>query len=857
MRSCLAALLILIVTPAPAAEVSFAKPPVAARSGDKVSITFTVAQPTDVEVTVLNTRGEAVRHLAAGVLGGKNPPPEPLQKGLAQSLTWDGTHDLGKPAPGGPFKVRVRAGLDVKLDGFIGADPYRFGTTNSVASDEDGALYVMAFEGPANQNTITLRAFQPDGSYQRTLMPFPSNLQPNALPGIARWDDKAGTFYANNHSNVNPCFYPWKESSAELVSASKRNGIMVVSGKTIYRFDVDGSVKEQALAMWSAKAQLKCPAWLKPQIAAAPDGRYLYYANVAGTVYDGKKPADIDPKWPQGRVYRHDLSKPGSDPEPFFDLTLPDFEQKPYWMPSAWDKKTAAAGLAVDARGNVFVGDLVNQEVVEISPEGKKLSATKVVWPDKVLVDSKTGVLYVSSLPVSRGGKPPAKILKVVGRGATGKVAAEYTLKTAGEPGLAFGTINGKPVLWVTAGDAVVCLADEGGKLVEVDTAFKATPESQDAFNRIAVDWDRDEVYCSDGVNRMWRYDGATGKGGLLKKDGKVFWMTDVAVGANGLLYARTGQGFSGAFERLTRELAPAPFKETGTNVLSPYIYSRYGIGFSEHGIGVGPQGQTYLSWMYNWNKYLVGGFGGDGKPLAGKYLKGKIKEDSYKSGLPKGLDSAIIGPLPVSNGGIRVDAAGNIYVGMRLRPADFQLPPAFAKDPAYENWTGCIVKFGPEGGTITNTGTGDDQPTNGLPTVAMSNKGVVAGARKIYTGVGSFSGGGYGGNGSSCVCRVPRFDLDRHGRLFFPNVVSHSVTILDNAGNEIKTFGAYGNFDSQFVPPGARDGKPLVGTSPLPLAWPTAVGVSKDHLFVCDTGNRRVVRVAFTYAVAALAEVK
>ena len=93
----------------------------------------------------------------------------------------------------------------------------------------------------------------------------------------------------------------------------------------------------------------------------------------------------------------------------------------------------AAAGLAVDVKGNVFIGDLVNQEVVEISPEGKKVSATKAPWPDKVLVDSQTGVLYVSSLPVSRAGKPPAKILKVVGRGTAGKVAAEYTLKTTGE----------------------------------------------------------------------------------------------------------------------------------------------------------------------------------------------------------------------------------------------------------------------------------------------------------------------------------------------------------------------------------------------------------------------------------------
>ncbi|MBY0522899.1 MAG: hypothetical protein K2R98_05855 [Gemmataceae bacterium] len=840
-----------------AAEISFSKPPVATRSGDKTTITFTVSGAADVEVAVLDAKGEVVRHLAAGVLGAKNAPPEPLKQGLGQSLEWDGKDDFGKPAHGGPFKVRVRAGLDAKLSGFIGADPYRFGTTNSLATDEAGNLYVMAFEGPANQNTITLRVFNPDGSYQRTLLPFPSDLKPDALPDIARWDDKAKAFYARNHSSLNPCFYPWGSDSAQIVSASTKNGVVLVSGKTIYRFNPDGSVKSKPLAMWSAKAQLKSPNWLKAQVAASPDGRYLYYSNVAGTVYDGKKPSDVDAKWPQGRVYRHDTSKPDADPVAFFDLPLPDFEKQPYWMPSAWDKKTAAGGLAVDAKGNVFVGDLVNQEVVEISPEGKKVSASKVPWPDKVLVDSKSGTLYVSSLPVSRAGKPPAKILKVVGRGMEAKVAAEYPLKNTGEPGLAFGTANGKGVIWVTAGDSVVCLADEGAKFTEVATSFKATPESEDAFNRIAVDWERDEVYASDGVNRMWRYDGLTGKGGLLKKDGKTYWMTDVSVGYDRLLYARTGEGFSGAFERLTRDLAPAPFKDTGTHVLSPYIYSRYGIGFSEHGIGVGPRGQTYLSWMYDWNKYLLGGFGGDGKPLQGKYLKGKIKEDSYKRGMPKELDSAVVGPLPVSNGGIRVDLQGNIYLGMRLRPADSSTPAGFAKDPAYETWTGSIVQFGPEGGTVTNTGSGDDQPVGDLPKVVMSNKSVVAGAKKVYSGVGSFSGGGYGANSSVCVCRVPRFDLDRYGRLYFPNVVTHSVTVLDNAGNEVKSFGTYGNFDSQYVSPGSKDGKPVVSTSPIPFAWPMAVGVSKNHVYVCDTGNRRVARVAFTYAAEALAEIK
>ena len=100
-----------------------------------------------------------------------------------------------------------------------------------------------------------------------------------------------------------------------------------------------------------------------------------------------------------------------------------------------------------------------------------------------------------------------------------------------------------------------------------------------------------------------------------------------------------------------------------------------------------------------------------------------------------------------------------------------------------------------------------------------------------------------------------PRFDLDRYGRLAMPNAVTNSVTVLDNAGNRIVEFGAYGNLDSQYVnrdTDRGRAGKPTVATPEIPLGWPTGVGVSEDHIYVNDTYNRRVVRVDKTFAAEA-----
>src|SRR5205807_1917301 len=109
----------------------------------------------------------------------------------------------------------------------------------------------------------------------------------------------------------------------------------------------------------------------------------------------------------------------------------------------------AAAALDVDAKGNVLVCDLVNGQVVEVSPAGKRLSATKIDWPDRVLVSRKTGDLYVVSRKVSRGALPPATLSKITGRGDQARVVAE--LKLEGTVGGAF-TIDesGKsPVIWL------------------------------------------------------------------------------------------------------------------------------------------------------------------------------------------------------------------------------------------------------------------------------------------------------------------------------------------------------------------------------------------------------------------------
>ncbi len=848
-----AALLLGALPATPSPDITFAQAPVATRKGDRTVVAFALSKSADVEVAVLNASGDVVRHLAAGVLGGKNPPPAPLQAGLSQSLEWDGNDDFAKPAAGAPFTFRVRAGLGVTLGRFVGEDPYTFGSINSIATDDAGKLYVTAYTGGLNQNMDTLRVFAPDGAYERTLIPFPETLEPARAAAMAGWDVTRACFRPKNGQSQLPQFYPW-HGDVRVAGVSSKGGLVLTHTTNVFRMDLDGGNLRGPAPMWSPQAKLKNATWNVPQLGVSPDGKYIYYANVAGTVYDPKWPKDIDPNWPQGRVYRQDTTQAGRDPEKFFDLDLPDWEKGKHWLPNAWNCRTAAYHLAVDPAGKILIGDLLNQKIVEVDPSGKKLSETAVEWPERVHVDTASGALYViSRLTALPAENSELKMVKIVGRGAAAKKVAELPLKltvTRHGIGTALGRMGGAPVLWIGSSKGLTCVKDQGEALAFVDTKFKPRPKAQGDWNRMVVDAARNEIYTSDGGSLIYRYDGKSGEGTVVEKGGKPFQAVDVAVGYDGLLYWRSGPSFTGPLERTDRDLKPAPFV-SGTHVLSPTIYSRYGVGNCEKGMGVGPKGECYINFMYGWNKYFVAGFGPEGKPIEGNYLHGKVgnaaAENKDKKGYPADLDSAVVGPIPSACGGIRTDLKGNVYVGMRLRPKGFQPPPGLEKDPAFKTWTGSIVRFGPEGGTVINA-VKEDNLKDAAGAIEMEDGMSVIGAQHVYPGVAPFSGDGFGGGGSCCVCRVPRFDVDRYGRLIYTNAVTNSVALVDNAGNPILDFGTYGNFDA---------GRGGAKSALIPLAWPTGAGFGNGHFYINDVYNRRIVRVDLVYALEASAMIR
>jgi len=823
-------------------EIQFSAKPTAAKDGDKVKIAFAVSGPTDVEVAVLNAQGKVARHLAAGVLGGAKPPPEPLKPGLSQSLEWDGQDDFGKPAKGEPFKVRVRAGTGVKFGRFLGDTPYIFGALKSMSADEAGNLYMLGYGGNRNQNFRSIRVFDAEGRYLRELLPFPADLPPGAMKDVAAWDDEAKCFRPRNLTSLNPEFYAG--GGLTFVSASAKDGLILTDGGAIYRLDAKGGVPGGAFAtqgLWGKGGANPNTGGGPVFLTASPDGKYLYLSGPFSSKTQYGHPHIA--KFPPGCVYR--MKAGGTETmEPFATIQVDHADGQA----GAWRKHNAyyndgvpegpVHGLAVDAKGSLYVADRQNQRVAVFDESGKEIGAVAVKAPHQIAVHPKTGEIYVLSRYCAGYWKYQDTLSKFKDYSPGTAATAKYEFKESWPfPQMALVASEKQTAVYVSG----LALLDKGAAFEPAKGAAGGAPAGAlDVFNRMEVDGARDEVYVSDGGNMFWRFDGQTGEGLLLKKDGKPFLATDLAVGYDGLLYFQTGEGFSGPLERFTRELAPAPYP-SGTHVLSKYIYGRYGIGNCEKGIGVGPDGQVYESFMYDWVKYCVAGFGPDGKALKGKYLEGKV--GGVKAGYPPELTSAVIGPIPQCNGGVRVDLKGNLYVGMIAGKT--AIPKAFEKNEPYKHCTGSVIKFSPEGGTVP-----------GAPD--MMTGASVEGALNSYPGLSPFSHPHLGT--TCCVCRVPRFDIDRWGRLAIPNATGNYVQLVDNAGNEILSFGKYGNFDSLYVNPDTKEGqekKPTVAVPELPLAWPNSAGLSEKHVYVLDVYSRRVVRTDLTWKAEETCEVK
>jgi len=834
------ALVALSAGSARAGDVSFAAKPSAAKQGDRVKLAFTVSAPTDVEVAVLGADGKIVCHLAAGVLGGKNPPPAPLVAGLAQNLEWDGRDDFGKPAGGAPFKFRVRAGMRPAFDGFVGASPYILDTVRGMVVDGQGNLFVLnqSIDGHGGW-PFDLRVYDRKGNYLRSLMPFRAGMKKEEAE-VFKAVDAGGQMIPRNFQSTWPHLYP-TDATLRLAGVTPDGALVLYDDQLrfVYRLrSADGGPAGRVFEepLWPGKGPRLIGS---AAVAMAADGKALFAAGVGAAPPKGQR---VSADWPDGCILKLAIDKPGSGAEKFAAAALPDDYKQALdggWAPKM--AKTALRDIALDAAGNVYVCDLAAGKVRKFDGAGKELAAMSVPGALRLVVSPKSGALYVVS-----SGKAGGTLARYAACEEGAKPQASLGFK-CGYAMLAGDFSGEKPQLWMAPNigetyTELLRIEDAGAELKIVEDLSKRDPLGLPIVDRLTVDPETDDLYVNNGWAKTYRFNGLTGKYNGAVKNGAPDPMnvTDVAISPAGHVFVQKGPSWSGPYERLTRDLKPAPFAETGTSVFG-CVFARFGAGFCSKGSCATADGRLYSLSMLDWCVYYVMAYDAAGKAVEGPRGKGAVNEKQAPGVYKAGIRSAIVGQVLDRCGGLKVDRAGNVYVGIQVFPPDYKRPAGFEKDPAFGGMSGSVIKFKAAGG-----GMAAGKPGREL--------GDYEGVERVYPGLAPFSGWN---NSSCCVCRSPRFELDGFGRLVIPNALSCDVRVVDNAGNEIATFGAYGNFDSQWVPEGAKDQKPLVASPEIPLAWPLCAGASEKKIYVGDLVNRRVVRVDRKFAAEEMCEVK
>jgi len=790
------------------AGVDFTTGPEARAEAGGARITFGVSGTTDVEVAILDAKGRVVRHLAAGVLGGPKPPPEPLKPGLKQALVWDGKDDDGRAAKGGPFSVRVRAAMTARFGRVIGQPGRIGGAIYGLATDEKGNLYVASGAVYASTPVQTIKVFDRTGKYLRTILPMPASLKPADLAEFGEVRRIDGHLTPENFGQLVPYVQPGGVTA--FIGNAVRDGVL-------WLVNTDGRIcrlraADGAPLKWNSAPKSMRPSGGPMCWAVGPGGKSLYMTGWWNARYTNKRyRGKIDPR--DGIIYRIDPNT-GKAVE-FVRIDVP---KTSFWLTETngwyhfknWSRKNGCAalhGLAVDADGNLLVCDRVNQRLAVYSPEGKLVGSTAIEWPDLVALGPGGKSVYVTTRKVINGYKAINEFRVIrLSAAAGGRVLAETTLRGKNAPSMAVDAAGERPVIWLSnvgpKGDRLVPIVDHGDRLV-VGRPLGADLPAAGAVVKAWVDPESDTVFVNDGWNGLSRYDGMTGAGGVLP-----IKAIDLFIGPDRCLYLYGRKGWNEPVYRCDLNFKPVPFSgtgkpTTGKSSAGREIFGRYGTGWSNKGIFVTRDGRIFVRSMYDWNKYFVTVFAADGT--------------AEKHGRVAG---GIVGPLDNYTGGIKIDRAGYFYLGTNSGPKDRPRP---------DRRSGCVVKVKPTGGGVVAKR--DD--LDGIAFHGYFFEGAVNVyehlAPKAYTG---------------CCCKEARFDLDDFGRLYLPDALDFCVRVYDNAGNVITRFGHYSNADT--AGPGS-----LVPTPEIGLGWPMTVSVNRaGRAYIADVLNQRIVRVDLTAAV-------
>ncbi len=656
----------------PEKQPAFESKPEVKLSGSSAQIGFEVNTFTDVAVWIEDAKGERIRHLAAGMLGGN--PPAPLKKdSLKQSLVWDYLDDFGKKAPAGQYKVKVGVGSKAVLDKEIGRNETPKGI-NGLAVGPDGSIYTI---GGIRDEWTDIMKFDRNGKFLSMLLPPPADVPVEKLKGLNIIDygpDGQVRFGSHRMATILPSLdQPFPQtllinSKGQLIFA----GCEYPAGPArFYKINADGSLPDDFIGPY-----IKDIGWL------------TYFRNWAKRFHFALDPLDEDVIYLSGLKEMHSdetwAHPPGTNPEVlpgrkeiFYnavcrvrwgqDAPLETFAGKRNTIGIAHSDKPGEffdpQGIAFDKDNNMWVCDRRNHRIQVLDHSGKFLREFPHPGPYEVSFDRKTGNAYVLGI---EGEEPTLNsvhemavrkgVITKYDRSTPPKVLARCEL-----PGswnywwtMALDVSAARPELkLVWTGDGreknsdgeayrILSVQDLGDRFAEPKLVVGQNPPA--TYYRIAAGWDSD-IICA---GPSWfdansgRYLGKMAAKELVAaRDGR--WVTRYGFAPEGI-------------EVFPESWATNPAAPALTNwLLVPHSLTRAG----ERGFYVTPNSDVYVARYYNWTDVAGGRASGEGADH-------HVAIDRYT------IDGKMIGKRVVHelSGGAHspvVDIRGNIYVSDNL----------------------------------------------------------------------------------------------------------------------------------------------------------------------------------------------
>jgi hypothetical protein len=316
---------------------------------------------------------------------------------------------------------------------------------------------------------------------------------------------------------------------------------------------------------------------------------------------------------------------------------------------------------------------------------------------------------------------------------------------------------------------------------------------------------------------------------------GALDWLGAIAVAADGTLYLSGGKvvappkDLRWIIRRYARDGKPSPFKDReGLETLGFHAGTYAGEKCGP--FAVAPDGRIYVSECSE--------PGGKARARVNIYAAdGTLEKEGFISEM-----THTCGPLAL-------DGQGRFYAADAIKPVGVgpgrEFPAFLGADPRghFKLWYGTVCRFGPAGGAFRHVEAGENFTHVGGYS-GGKGKVVIEGALWEYFGMSPQP------QSSTCECPSAKIYADGFGRVFVPDVCTHSIQVLDAAGNLMLRFGAYGNADA-LGPAGA------VARPEIPLRYPAAIAVLDRHAAVADSYNRRVLELSLSYACEAEAAVR